>query len=500
MSGEKRHINWSRGIYLVLLFSIWIILSGSLLYTNYLKSDEAVRYVSLETGFKEISSESEWMSIYHQGQKLGYAVFSVFNRDTLGFSIKSTSQMNMALAGIKTSIHMESSVYTDPLFRLDSFEFWLLSDQYKTKVKGKKYGEDMHLVFYQGGDSTLRQIRVPEELYTFTGIQPMVASQGIKPGETLKLPAFDPVSLEMSDVEVHHAGKEIREIAGVEYELNKLEIEFRGIPSMMWLDDNGLTYREETVMGLVMERSTPIEAMRVAEDVDIDLLEAYAVYAFPPIRNAQKLSSLTLQLDGVSPELFQLLDSRRQRVVQTDPLILRMRPVSLREELDDPAKYLNATETIQCSHPQIMNTAQMISSKAKSIGQKTRALNFWVYEHLTKKPVVSLSSAVEILEGGVGDCSEHTTLYTALSRAAGIPTKINVGMVHVQGRFLYHAWPSVHVDGRWIQIDPTLGQYPADATHISLLEGDFANLTELVPILGRVQVKVLDQQHGDRDS
>jgi len=475
-------------------------LSGNLVYTNYFKDRSAVKYVSLETGISDIPSESEWMAIYHQDKKLGYAVFSVFNKDTLGFTIKSTSQMNIALAGVKTSIHMESSVYVDPLFRLDSFDFWMLSDQYKTKVRGWKSGEDMRLTFYQGDDSTVQTIRVPEELYTYTGIQPMVANQGIKPGETLRMPAFDPVSLEMSDVEIHHAGKDVREIDGVEYELNKLELEFRGIPSIMWLDDNGLTYREETVMGLVMERSTPFEAMRIADAADIDLLEAYAVYAYPPIKDAHRLKALTLRLEGVSPELFEALDSDRQKIIQTEPLIIRLKPTSLPESLVDATLFLGSTETIQCAHPRILKAADHIAGRAGSVGQKARALNFWVFEHLAKKPVVSLSSSVEIMDGGVGDCSEHTTLFTALSRAAGIPTKVNVGMVYVQGRFLYHAWPSVYVDGHWTQIDPTMGQYPADATHIALLEGDFANLTELIPILGRVQVRVLEQQHGDIES
>lgn len=499
MSSKRPKIKPSRVIYLTALFAAWIMLVASLVYETYLKGRGEVRYVSLETGMREIPSESEWMAIYHQGQKLGYAVFSVFNRDSLGYTIKSTSQMNIALAGVQTSIHLESSVFVDNLFRLDSFDFWMISDQYRTKIRGFKDGDEMNLIFYQGADSSLQTIKVPEELYTYTGIQPMVASQGIKAGETLKLPAFDPASLEMSDVEVFHAGKEMLVIEGVEYELNRLELEFRGIPSIMWLDDNGMTYREETVMGLVMERSTPSEAMRIAESSDIDLLEAYAVYAYPPIKRSHALTSLTLQLDGVVPDLFLALDSERQKVLSTDPLTLQMKPVPLIEELDNLDRYLVSTETIQSDHPLILDAASRVVAKAGPIAQRTRALNFWVYEHLAKQPVVSISSAVEILEGGIGDCSEHTTLFTAMSRAAGIPTKVNVGMVYVQGRFLYHAWPSVYVNGRWEQIDPTLGQYPADATHIALLEGDFANLTELVTVLGRVQVKVLDQKHGDSD-
>jgi len=498
MSGKHCQIKWTRVVYLILLFGIWGGLSGTLLYEKYLRSDSDVRYVSLETGIRDIPTEAEWMAIYHQERHLGYAVFNVMNRDSLGYVLKSTTQMNIALAGVETNIHMESTVHVDPLFKLDSFFFRLISDQYSTKIKGLKDGTNMNLTFYQGNDSTLQTMQVPEELYTYTGIQPMVASQGIKPGETIRMPAFDPASLEMSDVRVHHAGKERREINGQEYELNRLELEFQGIPSILWLDDNGLTYREETVMGLVMERSTPAEAMQFTKSDEIDLLDLYAVRPQPPLERVAQLTALTLELEGVEPALFQMLDSPRQQVVQTDPLILRLRKMDLPRLEDDLSPYLAATEIIQCEHPGIQEAASRIVANIGPLAQKTRALTFWVFEHLAKRPVVSLSSASEILEAGIGDCTEHTTLFTALARAAGIPTRVHVGLVHVQGRFLYHAWPEVFVNDHWVAVDPTLGQYPADPTHITLLVGDFANLTQLVPILGNLRIKVLEQQYGDR--
>jgi hypothetical protein len=354
----------------------------------------------------------------------------------------------------------------------------------------------MNLTFYQGDDSTMQTIQVPEEVYTNTGIQPMVASQGIKPGETLRLEAFDPSSLEMADMEVHHAGKEKIYIGETEYELNRLELEFKGIPSIMWLDDNGMTYREETVMGLVMERSNPKEAMQLADASGLDLLETYAVRPRPPIVNETAITELTIQLEGVEAARFVELNSPRQQVVSENPLILKLKPVSLDAGDVNLSPYLEATEIIQCEHPTIQMASERITRDAASEADYARTLNEYVYRHLDKKPVVSISSSVEILEAGIGDCSEHTTLFTALSRAAGIPTKVHVGMVHLQGRFLYHAWPVVYLDGQWVAIDPTLGQYPADATHIALLEGDFANLSELIPVLGRVQVRVLEQVHG----
>ena len=109
---------------------------------------------------------------------------------------------------------------------------------------------------------------------------------------------------------------------------------------------------------------------------------------------------------------------------------------------------------------------------------------------------VSLPSAVDVLEIKKGDCNEHTALYTALARASGLPTKICIGIVYKDGYFYYHAWPAVYLDG-WRPIDPTFGQDVADATHIKLLEGGFDRQADLMRIVGKISVTVLDYSTGD---
>lgn len=154
-----------------------------------------------------------------------------------------------------------------------------------------------------------------------------------------------------------------------------------------------------------------------------------------------------------------------------------------------------SNDIIQCTHPRIVELTNEITKFDHSEWEKINRLNDWVFRYLKKRPVVTLSSALEILDGKQGDCSEHTTLFTSLSRGVGIPTKIHIGLVYLDGRFLYHAWPVVFLEGEWIAIDPTLGQSIADATHITLLEGDFNNLTELIPLLGRVTIRVIEQKY-----
>ena len=80
-----------------------------------------------------------------------------------------------------------------------------------------------------------------------------------------------------------------------------------------------------------------------------------------------------------------------------------------------------------------------------------------------------------MLRTGVGDCNEHTTLFVALARAAGVPSRMNVGVAHQSGRFFYHAWPEVWLPdraagegGHWVPVDPTWDEVRASGTHLRL--------------------------------
>jgi transglutaminase-like putative cysteine protease len=116
---------------------------------------------------------------------------------------------------------------------------------------------------------------------------------------------------------------------------------------------------------------------------------------------------------------------------------------------------------------------------------------------LEKKPTISLPSALDVLRTRVGDCNEHTALYVAMARAAGLPARVSVGLVAVRNAFYYHAWPEVFVDegdgkGLWLPVDPTFNQFPADATHIRLARGGLDKQAAIVPLIGQVSISILD--------
>ena len=114
-----------------------------------------------------------------------------------------------------------------------------------------------------------------------------------------------------------------------------------------------------------------------------------------------------------------------------------------------------------------------------------------VFNSLAKEVTISVPSAVQVLESGRGDCNEHTVLYVALARALGLPARTAVGLVYVNDAFFYHVWPEVWMSGEWIAVDPTFGDYPADAAHIRFVVGGLAQQVEIVRLIGRLNIEVL---------
>ena len=115
-----------------------------------------------------------------------------------------------------------------------------------------------------------------------------------------------------------------------------------------------------------------------------------------------------------------------------------------------------------------------------------------MHDSLKKAITFGLPSATQVLAARSGDCNEHTQLYLALARAAGIPARSAAGLAWVRGKFYYHAWPEVFL-GDWVAVDPTFGEFPADAAHLRFVTGGLDRQAELLRLIGNLKVDVVNE-------
>jgi len=143
-----------------------------------------------------------------------------------------------------------------------------------------------------------------------------------------------------------------------------------------------------------------------------------------------------------------------------------------------------------------MTRAKALATGAKNREELARVLASWSAQWLDDT-VDDGGSAAESITSKSGNCQTHARLYTALARAAGIPTRFVSGLVYLDGKgFLYHSWAESFIEGRWVSVDPTYNQLPADPTHIKLLEGHLPrDMAPIIAIIGRIKITVLEMNY-----
>jgi transglutaminase-like putative cysteine protease len=122
----------------------------------------------------------------------------------------------------------------------------------------------------------------------------------------------------------------------------------------------------------------------------------------------------------------------------------------------------------------------------------------WVRTELDVEVTPGSQGHLYALQRGAGDCSEHTSLFVAMANAIGIEASTQWGWVYWDGLygpgFYPHAWAIVVLDGIGaVPVDPILGQFPADATHI-VPAGDPGSMKTALLIPGaKIEVKLLEK-------
>jgi hypothetical protein len=124
-------------------------------------------------------------------------------------------------------------------------------------------------------------------------------------------------------------------------------------------------------------------------------------------------------------------------------------------------------------------------------GDYARAIVQWVHDSIALRPSTGVPSALQVLRDRAGDANGKAQLAVALARARGLPARAASGFLYAKGRFYYHAWPEFYLTG-FVAVDPTYGQFPADAAHLRFFTGGLDRQAELVRLLGALTVDVLE--------
>jgi hypothetical protein len=402
--------------------------------------------------------------------------------------------------GEPQNITIAAEASLNALYDLQRFYFLMASRRYSIQVDGRRTGREVFAARLStaAGIQNLN-VKIPDDAILYSPMIELSISR-LKPGQQLRVKTLDPATLTTADVLVRAIGRETLTFHGREQEATVLEMELQGMKIRAWMDSEGRMLKQDTPFGWTMETCTAQEAMSLKfTSTGADVLRSMAVPVKGDITDPRECRLLKLGLRGGAVSMIEW-NTDRQRVDSSGDteVVLTVRaatiPVKEGSIPDEVRRYLASTAFIQSEHPDIVEKARAIVSSKTDVIEKVLAIYEWAFRKVTKVPTVSMPSSLDVLRHMEGDCNEHTYLFVALARAAGIPAKVMIGLLYDHGAFFYHAWPAVYV-GQWWELDPTIGQEAVDATHVAILEGEIADQLKLLGLIGQLNVEVMKQQY-----
>lgn len=499
--------NTLKKITVILISAFWMVMMAWLISSQIISQGRAAAYKPFLS--KNTLISDQWLGIYFNNSPVGFVHTSIepymIEKGVSGYCIVNRTWMNFLLLRKRNKVWFNAQAIVDENYNLKNFKFDLNSGLHTINVQGQMLNKRLlEVSIASQGSVSKKTIPLNDERGVLIAniISPFNSFGELKVGKRYKLSVFNPFSLELESFQINVCAKEFIQHDQKQVQAYVLKSNYRGLEQTAWVNENGEILREETGLGWVLIKGDADQVSSMyknMEKTDLELAEMVSV-ASNIILPGNGLSSLSLKISGID-DGFELKNQRQEAAVTTEGekiITINKEKIDLTKTLSIPVKenkenseFLSATDFIQSENEEIKSMALRIINKEKNSYLAAKKINKWLFENISKVPVVSIPSAVDVLKTKEGDCNEHTVLFAALGRSIGLPVKVNVGLAYTGGRFYYHAWVSVYT-GEWVDMDPTFGQDIADVTRIKLIEGDIDKQLDIIRLLGRIKLEVIE--------
>lgn len=477
-----------RSLFLVSATTFWLVMMSLLIRREFFELT-AVESPYEVLPLHDVKLREEYRAIYLGSEFIGFN-FNVLEpkekSEKSDYELRHQNYLTFRFLGQEREMLVKGKALLDSRLYLKGFEIRVTSGDHWNRITGQTAKNNLNLII-EGKDSVpVRKIFPLKGPVLFSEAMNFVwTPENLRLGKQGRLELWNPLLMNVETIGFLVWGKDKIKYKGEEVPVYGIGIKQDGVETRMWVSEDGIVLRQESPTGLVMEKEDTWEifdAMRRERTGLPDLPNLYSVSSNEILKNPESLLQLRAKISMPGGE--KTIDLKKSDLTGLENISRPMKGGGL-----DP--YLLSTPWIQSQDPSILKTANEIAGEEKSaLGVSLKILK-WVHENVSPVPTSGIPSAAQILQSKKGDCNEYTALFTALTRALGIPTKMVAGLVYQNGRFFYHAWPEIYLDG-WIPLDPTFGQAPADVTHLPLVEGDLEKQVSLVREIGRIKVTILE--------
>jgi transglutaminase-like putative cysteine protease len=444
-----------------------------------------------------------WFGIYVNSERVGFYRQRI-DKSEDGYRMEGNGSVRMKVMSFSKEASMREMYLVSKNLTLRSFDVEQTVNGSWSHVIGKVSGSAIHIKSEANGKTTDKIIKFRGEVYPGPALNLYPLMRTISVGSSYKVQAFDPEELKIKEVQIRVLGvdKTTEGLPALKLRNNLYPF----VNNDIWVDMQGNTLEESVREGLVITKVEQPKAIG-AFISDWALAKKDLIYDFslvriqPPIKDPKKLTGLAVEISDWNDALPLLQGGGQQvekrgngRVIfKTGSLV----QVSSEADVQKPTEaQLKPADKIESDAPEIKAQAKLLAAGVKNQEELVKALASWTADWLNDT-IDDGGSAVASFKSKSGNCQTHARLYTALARAAGIPTRFVSGLVHLEGKgFLYHSWAESFIGNRWVSVDPTYNQLPADPTHLKLLEGHLPeDMAPIITIIGRIKMTVLETKY-----
>ena len=455
-------------------------------------------------------SQTDYMAILMQGQKIGYASHT---RTVENSHVISTEQFSLTLGRGGQAVTVESremyieTVDAKPL----SFEMGMKASGVEQKTSGTIENGKINLTRHVMGTPQTSIVDWPAGALMPEGMLLLQKEKGLDPGTEYEFLIFRPDMMMSINTTVIVGEKQPIDLFGRVAELTEVKqitrVQDQEIIVTSYVDDDFKALKSVApTMGMTLEFVACDKDFAMQPNNVIDFLEKLSIASPTPLTEMNAISSIDYKLVSTTDQPLQIpTTSHQQARAQNGSTLVTVQQLPVPENIPFPyegtdpniLECLKSTEYLQSDKEAIIDLARHAVGGTQDAAKAAKQIESFVAGYIqTKDLSVGYASAAEVAQSRQGDCSEHAVLTAAMCRAVGIPARIACGVVYAEAFinqkniFAGHMWVEAWLNGRWVGLDATHPS-PNDSGfgftpgHITLATGngspkDFFNLVNIL--------------------
>ena len=432
-----------------------------------------------------------WFAIFFDGKRTGFARQEIAAAPE-GYEITAESGVRMVVLGFSRQATSRERYRVNRDLSLRSFHVEEVLDGTPLTLDGEATSGGVKVTVVSEGKRREKLLRAKGAVYPPAAMNLYPLMKGTAPGKRVKVPMLDVEAVKIKSVAMEVMGMET--MPGGRSAVHLRNDLYPMVDNDIWVDPAGNTLRESVRDGLVETRGEDEESalryLAAAAVARRDALRDFSLVPVPPpLAEPSALARLVIGVEGI-PAAFPLPGNAQRLADGT---------VRFTVAAGEPEAAPAGGEALKrflapVDDPAVAARVREIAGEEKEPARQARLLARWIAATIGEEAAADTPSPLDTLASRKGDSPARARLYCTLAGAAGIPSRLVFGLVYLPGKgFAFHGWAESAVAGKWLPVDPTFGQAPADVTHVKLVEGEGTEtMTALGRLVGRIGIQVLE--------